>query len=120
MVLQWVHLNQVLLLLLLSDSIVSNFLRPHGLQHARLLCPPPSLRVCSKFAQSLPTELMMPSNHLIHCPPPFLFLPSIFPSIRIFSSESTLCIRWPKHWSLSDSPSKEYSGLISLWNTIQK
>ena len=58
-------------------------------------------------------ELMMPSNHLIlcHC---FLILPSIFPAIRVFSSESVLCIRWPKYWSFSFSinPSNEYSGLI--------
>ena len=58
-------------------------------------------------------ELMMPSNHLILCRPLFL-LPSIFPSIRVFSGESVLCIRWPKDWSFSFSisPSKEYSGLI--------
>ena len=57
----------------------------------------------------------MPSNHLILCHP-LLLLPSIFPSIRVFSSESVLLIRWPKHWSFSFSisPSKEYSGLISF------
>ena len=55
----------------------------------------------------------MPSNHLILCCP-FLLLPSIFPSIRVFSSESTLHIRWPKYWSFSISPSNEYSGLISF------
>ena len=56
----------------------------------------------------------MPSNHLILCH--LLLLPSIFPSIRIFSSESVLCIRWPKYWSFSFSinPSSEYSGLISF------
>ena len=59
-------------------------------------------------------ELMMPSNHLILCRP--LLLPSIFPSIRVFSSESVLHIRWPKYWSFSFSisPSSEYSGLISF------
>ena len=58
-------------------------------------------------------ESVMPSNHLILCCP-LLLLPSIFPSIRVFSSESFLCIRWPKYWSfsLSISPSSEYSGLI--------
>ena len=58
---------------------------------------------------------VMPSNHLIHCCP-LLFLSSIFPSIRIFSDESTLRIRWPKYWSLSFSisPSNDYSGLISF------
>ena len=57
----------------------------------------------------------MPSNHLILCHP-LLLPPSIFPSIRVFSSESVLCIRWPEYWSysFSISPSKEYSGLISL------
>jgi len=60
-------------------------------------------------------ESMMPSNHLILCHP-LLLLPSIFPSIRVFSSESVLCIRWPKYWSFcfNISPSKEHSGLISF------
>ena len=60
-------------------------------------------------------ELVMPSNHLILCRP-LPLLPSIFPSIRVFSSESVLCIRWPKYWnfSFSISPSSEYSGLISF------
>ena len=59
-------------------------------------------------------ESMMPSNHVILCHP-FLLPPSIFPSIRVFSKESVLCIRWPKYWSFSFSlsPSNEYSGLIS-------
>ena len=60
-------------------------------------------------------ESVMPSNHLILCRP-LLLLPSIFPSIRVFSNESALCIRWPKSWSFSFSisPSKEHSGLISF------
>ena len=60
-------------------------------------------------------ELMMPSNHLILCPA-LLLLPSIFPSIRVFSNGSTLHIRWPKYWSFSFSisPSSEYSGLVSF------
>src|SRR5574337_118852 len=60
-------------------------------------------------------ELVMPSNHLILCPH-LLLLPSIFPSIRVFSNESALCIRWPKYWSFSFniSPSNEHSGLISF------
>ena len=60
-------------------------------------------------------ELVMPSNHLILCRP-LLLLPSIFPSIKVFSSDSLLCIRWPEYWSFSFSisPSDEYSGLISL------
>ena len=55
----------------------------------------------------------MPSNHLILCLP-LLLLPSILPSIRVFSSESVLCIRWPNYWTFSITPSNEYSGLISL------
>ena len=58
-------------------------------------------------------ESVMPSNHLILCHP-LLLLPSVFPSIRVFSSESTVCIRWPKYCSFSISPSNEYSGLISF------
>src|SRR5574337_1245296 len=60
-------------------------------------------------------ESVMSSNHLILCHP-LLLLPSIFASIRVFSNESALCIRWPKYWSfsLSISPSHEYTGLISL------
>ena len=59
-------------------------------------------------------ESVMPSNHLVLCRP-LLLLPSIFPSIRVFSTESSLCIRWPKYWSFSFSISlsNEYSGLIS-------
>ena len=70
-------------------------------------------------SQSLPKpmsiESVMPSNHLILCRP-LLLLSSLFPSIRIFSNESVLCIQWPKYWSFSFSisPSNEYSGLISL------
>ena len=62
--------------------------------------------------QPMSIELMMPSNHLILCRP--LLLPSVFPSIRVFSNESVLCIRWPKYWSFSFSisSSNEYSGLI--------
>ena len=58
-------------------------------------------------------QLVMPSNHLILCRP-LLYLPSIFPNIRVFSNESVLHIRWPKYWSFSISPSNEYSGLISF------
>ena len=61
-------------------------------------------------------ESVMPSNHLILCWP-LLFPPSIFPSIRVFSNESALCIRWPKYWSFSFSisPSNEHPELISFW-----
>ena len=59
------------------------------------------------------TELVILSNHLILCRP-LLLLPSVFPSIKVFSNELVLCIRWPKYWSFSISPSNEYSGLISF------
>ena len=63
----------------------------------------------------MPIELLMPSNHLILCHP-LLLPPSIFPSIRVFSNESVLCIKWPKYWSFSFniSPSNDCSGLISF------
>ena len=69
-------------------------------------------RSCLKLTS---IESVMPSKHLILCHP-LLLLPSVFPSIRIFSNESVLLIRWPKYWnfSFSISPSNEYSGLISL------
>ena len=65
-------------------------LRPRGLQHARLPCPSPTPRACS-------IESVMPSNHLNFCRP-LVLLPSISPSIRVFFSDSVLCIRWPKYW----------------------
>ena len=78
-------------------------------QHARLPCPSGPPGVCSNsFALSV-----MPSNHLILCCS-VLLLPSLFWSIRVFSNESTLHIRWPKYWSFSFSPSNDYSGLISF------
>ena len=80
-------------------------------------CSTPSLSfTISQFLLRLMSvESVMPSNHLNLCHP-FLLLTSIFPSIRIFSNESALCIRWPKYWSFSFSisPSNEYSGLISF------
>ena len=94
-----------------SYSVVSNSLRPHEPQHARPPCPSPTPGVYPLMS----IKSVMPSNHLIHCRP-LLLLPSIFPSIRVFSNESLLCIRWPKYWSFSFniSPSNEYSGLISF------
>ena len=90
-----------------SHSVMSDSLRPHESQHARPPCPS-SLKLTS-------IELVMPSSHLILCCPLFL-LPSIPPSIRVFSNESTLHMRWPKYWSFSFSiiPTKEISGLISF------
>ena len=76
----------------------------------------PGLPVHHQLPESTQTiESVMPSNHLILCHP-FLHLPSIFPSIKVFSNESALRIRWPKYWSFSFSisPSNEYSGLISF------
>ena len=68
-----------------------------------------------EFTQTHVLESVMPSNHLILCRS-LLLLPSILPSIRVFSNESALCLRWPKYWSFSFSvgPSSEYSGLISF------
>ena len=97
-------------LLLFSCSVMSDSLQPHWLKHTRLPCTSLSPRVCSN---SCPVESVMPSNHLIFCCP-LLLLPSIFPSIRVFSSESALHIRWPKCQSFSISPSNEHSGLISF------
>ena len=75
----------------------------------------PVLPHLPELAQTPVIESVMPSNHLILCCP-FLLLPSTFPSIRVFSSESVLPIRWPNYWSFSFSisPSSEYSGLISF------
>ena len=76
-----------------------------------------SLSITNSQSSPKPTsiESVMPSNHLILCRP-LLLLPSIFPSIRVFSKESALHIRWPKYWNFSFniSPSNEYSGLISF------
>ena len=91
-------------------SVVSDSLWPHGLQHARLPCPSPTPRACSN---SCPSCWWCQSNYLILYYP-FLLLSSILPSVRVFSSESVLHIRWSKYWScsFSISPSSEY--LISL------
>ena len=85
-------------------------LRPHGLQHARLPCPSPTPEIHSNSCPS--SRWCHPT--ILCCP--LLLLPSIFPSIRVFSSESVLCIRWPKYWNFSFniSSSNEYSGLISF------
>ena len=88
-----------------SYSVVSDSLRPHESQHTRPSC----------VSKLMSIKLVMPSSHLILCRP-LLLLPSIFPSIRVFSNESALCIRWPKYWSLSFNitPSNEHPGLISF------
>ena len=98
-------------MLLFSHSVLSNSLRPHGLQHIRL--PSPSLS--QSLLKLVSIESGMSSNHLLLCHS-LPFLPSIFPSIRVFSSEKALHIRCSKYWSFSFSitPSNEYSGLISF------
>ena len=83
-------------------------LKPHGLQHTRLPCP----TLSRSLLKLMSTESVMPSNQLVLCCP-FLLLLS-FPSLRVFSNESALHIRWPKYWSFSVGPSNEYSGLISF------
>ena len=114
-----------------SLSVVSNSLRPHGLQQVRPPCPSPT----PSLLKLMSIESVMPFNNLILCGP-LLLSPSIFPSIRVFSKESVLCIRWPKYWSFTSyscpssesvfcikwpkygslifsiSPSNEHSGLI--------
>ena len=94
-----------------------------SLSHARLFATPwtvahqasRSITYSWSLLKLMSIESVMPFNHLILCRP-LLRLPSIFPSIRVFSNESVLCIRWPKYWSFSSniSPSNEYSGLISF------
>ena len=95
-----------------SCSFLSNSLWAHGLQHTRLPCPSPTPGACSLL---LFIMSVMPSNHLILCHL-LLLLPSIFPSIRAFSNELALCIRWPKYWSFSFtiSPSNGYLRMISF------
>ena len=94
-----------------SCSVVSDSLRPHGLQDSRPPCPSPT----PSLLKLMSIELVMLSSHLIFCHP-LLLPPSIFPSIRVFSNVSVLHIRWPKYWSFSFniSPSNEYSELISF------
>ena len=104
-------LSLYFLLLFFSHPVVSDSLWPHGLQHARPPCPSPphSLPKFMSIASVMP--LAISSSDAL-----FSFCPSIFPSIRDFSNELAVPIRWPKYWSsgFSISPSNEYSGLISL------
>ena len=96
-----------------SHSAVSDSLQPRELQHARL--PSLSFTISWSLLSFMSIESVMLSNHLILCCS-LLLLPSIFPSIMVFSNESVLRVRWPKYWSFSFSisPSDEYSGLISF------
>ena len=93
-------------------SVMSDSLLPHGLWHSRPPCTSPTPGV---YPNSCPLSPVMPSNHLILCHP-LLFLPSIFPSITVFSNESFLYIRWPKYWSFSFnfSASSEHQGWYPL------
>ena len=106
-----------------GESFLGVFSSVQSLSHVRLFATPwtaarqDSLSIINSqsLLKLMSFELVMPSNHLILCCP-LLFPPSIFPSIRVFSNESALRIRWPNYWSfsLSISPSNEYSGLISF------
>ena len=106
-----------------SCSVMSDSLQSCGLQHTRLPCPSPTPGAYSNswplhwwYHPTISSSDMRHDNHLL--------LPSVFPSIRVFSSESVLRFRWPKYWSFSFSisPSNEYSGLISFridWISLQ-
>ena len=89
-------------LLLFSHSVVSDSLQPHGLQHARIFCPSPSLGACSNSCPL--SQICHPTISILCCPL----------SLRVYSDESTVRIRWPKYWSFSISPSSVYSGLVSF------
>ena len=102
---------------------INHFSSVHSLGRGRLFATPwnaarqASLSITNSWSllKFMSIKSVMPSNHLILCGP-LLLSPLIFPSIRVFSNESVLCIRWPKYWSFSFSisPSSEYSGLISF------
>ena len=95
-------------LLLFRRLVVSDSATPWTVAHQAFL----SITNSQSLLKLMSIESVMPSNHLILCHP--LLLPSIFPSIRVFSNESALPIRWPKYWSFSINPSNEYSGLVSF------
>ena len=103
--------NPLPLRLCCSDDKSCLTFQPHGLQHSRLPCP----LLSQSLLKLVSIESVMPSNHLILCHP-LLLLPSIFPSIRVFSYESAFHIKWPKYWSFSFSisPPNEYLVLISF------
>ena len=116
------YLNKKIYIFFLLIPDLSNHVVVQSLNHVRLFTTPwtaASQTSLSSISQSLlklmSSELVMPSKHLILCCL-LLLLPSIFPSIRVFSNELVLHIKWPKYWSFSFSisPSNDYSGLISL------
>ena len=84
---------------------MSNYLRHHGVQDTRLPCPSPSPGICSDSCPLRQWCYLTISSSVV---------PSVFPSSRVFSNELACCIKWPKNWSFSISPSNEYSGLISF------
>ena len=106
-----------------TKKFLINFSSVQLLSHVQLFATPwtaacqtsISITNCQSLLKLISIELVMLSNHLILCCP-LLLLPSIFPSIRVFSNETVLHIKWPKYWSFSFtiSPSNEYSGLISF------
>ena len=95
--------------MLSCSSCVQVFVTPWTAVHQASL----SITNSRSLPKLMSIKSVMTSNHLILCHP-LLLLPSIFPSIRVFSSESVLCIRWPNYWNFSISPSNEYSGLTSF------
>ena len=119
----WIYLVFPLLLFSLCATVFIYFVQFSSLTHVQLFATPWTVACQASLymtnSQSLsklmPIDLVMPSNHLILCCP-LLLPPSVFPSIRVFSAESTLCIRWPKYWSFrfNISPSSEHLGLISF------
>ena len=110
----YIHVTYTVLSVQFSCSVVSHSLQPHGLHHASLPCPSPTPGACSNSCPS--SQCCHPT--ILCCP--LLLLPSIFPSLRVFSNESVFPITWPKYWSFSFSisPSNEYSGLISFRITV--
>ena len=118
-----ISINEICLLLNIFLYLIHQFSSVQSLSHVRLFVTPwisarqASLSITNSWSSPklMCIELVMPSSHLILCRP-FLLLASIPLRIRVFSNESTLCIRWPKYWSfsLSISPSNEYLGLISF------
>ena len=105
------HINESLVYYIAVQSLSCGrlFATPWTVAHQASL----SFTISWSFLKLMPIESMMPSNHLLLCHP-LILLPCIYPSIKIFSSESGLRITWPKNWSFSFSPSSEYSGLISF------
>ena len=119
----WVNRASFMELLKLGNSLLVQSSSVQSLSHVRLFATPwtaahqPSLSITNSRSPPKPMSIVsvMPSNNFIFCHP-LLLLPSIFPSIRVFSNESALCIRWPKYWSFSFdiSLSNEHPGLLSF------